>query len=220
MAAEAAARAQDPRESRLGRRRAACPVPVIYCPGAKGPRRGPRSIVHSVLQVMGLELAARTVHRPVGGHPLPFHLPFLRQLETRYRWPAWPRLGPACRSPYLQLISESLGPAMRLWAEAAGNETPDAYLAPARICFGRTRRRGRRPGTGETGTRRPASHPTRPSHSALLTGPAGQASGQHCRGPDRIAAHRVAEPGPGQRRPSGQLDVSSRQACGSRPPPP
>ena len=142
-----------------------------------------------------------------------------RKRDTR-RWPAWPRLGPACRSPYLQLISESLGPAVRPGAEAAGNETPDADLAPARICFGRTRRRGRGPGTGETGTRRPASHPTRPSHSALLTGPAGQASGQHCRGPDRIAAHRVAEPGPGQRRPSGQLDVSSRQACGSRPPPP
>ena len=55
-----------------------------------------------------------------------FRLPFLRQPETRYRWPAWPRLGPACLSPYLQLISESLGPAMRPGAEAAGNETPDA----------------------------------------------------------------------------------------------
>ena len=41
VAAEAAARAPDPRESRLGRRHAACPGParVIYCPGAKGPRR-------------------------------------------------------------------------------------------------------------------------------------------------------------------------------------
>ena len=33
VAAEAADRAPDPRESRLGRRRAASPGPVIYCPG-------------------------------------------------------------------------------------------------------------------------------------------------------------------------------------------
>ena len=70
VAAEAAARALDPRESRLGRRRAACPGQVSYCPGAKGPRRGPRSIMHTVLQVTGLELVDRTGRRPVGGHPL------------------------------------------------------------------------------------------------------------------------------------------------------
>ena len=77
VAAEAAARAPDLRESRLRRWRAACPWPVIYCPGAKGPRRGPRSIVHSVLQGMGLELAARTGRRPVGGHLLLLPASFL-----------------------------------------------------------------------------------------------------------------------------------------------
>ena len=79
VAAEAAARAQDPRESRLGRRRAVCPVPVIYCPGAKGPRRGPRSIVtvHSLLQVTGLELAARTVHRRARGRSPSYSSVFL-----------------------------------------------------------------------------------------------------------------------------------------------
>ena len=61
VAAKAAARAPDPRESRLGRLCAACPGPVIYCPGAKGAPTGPE--VHSLLQVTGLELAARTVHR-------------------------------------------------------------------------------------------------------------------------------------------------------------
>ena len=40
VAAEAAARAPDPRESRLGRRCAACPGLVIYCPGAKGAETG------------------------------------------------------------------------------------------------------------------------------------------------------------------------------------
>ena len=117
-AAAEAARAPDPRDSRLGRRRAACPGPVICCPGAKGPRRGPRSIVQGVLQVAGLELPART-GRPAGpwAVTLFFCLPFSRQPETRHRRPAWPLLWPACRSPYLQLISESLGPAMRPGAE-------------------------------------------------------------------------------------------------------
>ena len=41
VAAEAAARAPDLRESWLGRRCAACPGPVIYCPGAKGAPTGP-----------------------------------------------------------------------------------------------------------------------------------------------------------------------------------
>ena len=56
-AARATARAPEPRESWLGRRvpRAGDLLPW----GQRGPRRGPRSIIHSVLQVPGLELAAR-----------------------------------------------------------------------------------------------------------------------------------------------------------------
>ena len=41
VAAEAASRAPNPRQSRPGRRRAACPGPVIYGPGAKGGPTGP-----------------------------------------------------------------------------------------------------------------------------------------------------------------------------------
>ena len=139
--------------------------------------------MHSVLQVTGLELAARTGRRPVGGHPLLLPSSFLAAAGNEIPEAC---LAPARAGLSVTSISESIGPEMLSGAEAAGNETSDADLA--RICFGPTRKRGRGPGTGETGTRRPASHPTRPSHSALLTGPAGQASGQHCRGPDRIAA--------------------------------
>ena len=78
VGAEATARAPDLRESWLGRRYANCPGPAICCPGAKrGPRPGPRSIIHSVLQVAGLELSARTGCRPVGGHLLLLQPSFL-----------------------------------------------------------------------------------------------------------------------------------------------
>ena len=49
----------------------ACGLPRDYVlrPWAKGPRRVPGSMIFSVLQVTGLELAART-RRPVGFHSL------------------------------------------------------------------------------------------------------------------------------------------------------
>ena len=83
VAAEAAARAQD--QSRLGRRRATCPGQMFYGPEAKGAPTGPEVILF-------------------------FRLPSLWQPDTRHRRPAWPRLGQACQSPYLQWISELLGP--------------------------------------------------------------------------------------------------------------
>ena len=61
--------------------------------GAPAGPTGPGLIIHSVLQVTGLEHAART-RRPMGVHPLLLLL-FLRQLGTRHRTPAWLRLGPA-----------------------------------------------------------------------------------------------------------------------------
>ena len=97
--------------------------------------------MHSVLQVTGLELAARTGRRPVGGHPL---LPSSFLAAAGNETPD-AGLAPARASlsvTHLQLISESLGPGMRPGAEAAGNEKSDADLAPARICFGQTRKRG------------------------------------------------------------------------------
>ena len=117
VAAEAAARAPDPRESWLSRRCAACPGPVIYCPGAKGaPTRADRA--RGGLYTVCFKL--RVWSSPPARAATPwavtfffFSLPFLWQPETRHRRPAWPRLGPACRSPYHQLISESLGPRMR-----------------------------------------------------------------------------------------------------------
>ena len=53
--------------------------------------------------------------------------------------------------------------------------------------------------TGEMGTKQPASHPTRPSHPALLTAPLvslrrAVSTAWVMLGPDRIAAHCEAEP--------------------------
>ena len=101
--------------------------------------------MYNVLQGTGLELAARTRRRPVRVHPL---LPSSclaaggNETPDAGPLPAWLRR--ACRSPYLQFISESLGPRTLPGAEVAANETPDAGLAPARpgICFGPTRKRG------------------------------------------------------------------------------
>ena len=177
VAAEAAARAPDPRESRLGRRCAACPGPVIYCHGAKGAPTGP-AVDYTHCYTVCFKL--RVWSLPPGWAAAPwaftilFRLPFLWQPETRHRRPAWPRLGPTCRSPYLQLISESLGPGMRPAAEATG--TPGTrHRTPTWLRLGSASARlgsgAGGPGTGETGTRRQASHPTRPSHPALLQAP-------------------------------------------------
>ena len=93
-------------------------------------------------------------------------------------------------------------------------------LNAARGGGSRERDTGRQPGSGsdslrpdleagrevpEPGKRGLGGQPVTPLGRATrpATGPAGQASGQHSRGPDRIAAHGEAEPGPGQRRPGG-----------------
>ena len=216
VAAEAAARAQDPRESRLGRWRTACPGPKIYCPGAKGGPTGP--VVDYTQCASSYGSGARRPHGPPPHGRSPSSSVFLSRGSQKRDTGG--RLGPACLSPYLQLISESLGPGMRPGAEAAGNETPDADLAPARICFGPTQRRGARTLNRGNGDQAASQSPHSAEPPGPLTGPAGQASGQHGRGPDRIAAHGEAEHGPGQRRPGGQLDVSAWQACDSRRPPP
>ena len=102
-----------------------------------------------------------------------------------------------------RIFSESTRAANR-WLAGAG-------LDPARISFGPTRKRGAsaRLGSAEvrlgagvvavagTTSRRPASQPTRPSRPAVLKAlPPGQARGQRCRGPDRIAAHCEADSEP------------------------
>ena len=93
-------------------------------------------------------------------------------------------------------------------------------LNAARGGGSRERDTGRRSGSGsdllrpdleagwevpEPGNRGLGGQPVTPLGRATLpaTGPAGQAIGQHSSGPDKIAAHGEAEPGPGQRRPGG-----------------
>ena len=163
----------DPREFWLGRRRAACPGPVIYCPGAKGPRRGPRSIVHRVLQVTGLELAARTGCRPVGGHPL------LQVLPSSFLAAAGNEIPVAGLAPARAGLSVTLSPVdIRVtWAgNAARGGGSWERDTGRRLCscsdlFRPDLKSGREdsdpePGRPEPGTRRPASHPTRRSHPA------------------------------------------------------
>ena len=129
MAAEAAARAPDLRESRLGRRCAACPGQVIYCPGAKGAPTGPEVDYTQCASSCGS--GARRPHGPppVGGHPL---LPSVAAGNET------PEVGLAPARAGLSVTLSPVDTGMLPGAEAAGNETPDADLAPARICFGPT----------------------------------------------------------------------------------
>ena len=177
VAAEAAARAQD--QSRLGRRRATCPGQMFYGPEAKGAPTGPEVILF-------------------------FRLPSLWQPETRHRRPAWPRLGPVCQSPYLQKISESLGPGMR--PRGGGSWERDT---------------GRRPGSGsdllrpdseagredpEPGKRGLGGQPVTPLARATQVPPVRRAV-RVSTAAVRIGSlltgrsHGEAETGPGQRRP-------------------
>ena len=67
--------------------------------------------------------ARRCTRRPMAIHPL-LRLPVSRERDTGRRLGACS--GQLSWSPYLHVISESLGPRMRTGAEAAGNETPEA----------------------------------------------------------------------------------------------
>ena len=65
VASEPAARTPDPRWSRPGRRRAACPGPVIYGPGAKGAPTGPGVDYTQCASTYGSEV--RRPHAPSRG---------------------------------------------------------------------------------------------------------------------------------------------------------
>ena len=115
-------------------------------PARRSAALGPRDTTSSglfiprVLQVAGLAHAARR-RRPKGIHPL-LLLPVSRQLGTRHWTPARLRLGPAQPVSLSQLDIRVTGPGVLPGAAAAGNETPGTSQAPARISFGRTRKRG------------------------------------------------------------------------------
>ena len=150
-----------------------------------------------------------------------FRHSFSRQQETRHRRPAWPRLGPACRSPVDIRVARARNAAR---GGGSGERDTGRRLGSGSDLLRTDSEAGcEDPETGKLGLGgQPVSPLGRATQPCLQAPPdgAGQVSGQHCRSPDRIAAHFEAEPGPGQRRPSAELDVSSWQACGSRPPPP
>ena len=94
-------------------------------PWGQGAPTGPGLIIHSVLQVMGLEHAARSAVQWA------FALFF-----AHCRWERdTGRLlgsgsGQLSRSPYLHLISESLGPEVRLEARGVGSQERDTGSWP------------------------------------------------------------------------------------------
>ena len=109
-------------------------------------------------------------------------------------------------------------------SETRGGQLGTRHQTPAWLRLGSASARlgsaAQGPGNWGTGTCRPASHPPRPSHPALLTAPPVRqtVSTAAVLTGSRLTARR--SPGPGQRRPGGQLDVSARQARDSRLPPP
>ena len=162
--------------------------------------------------------AARTRRRPVGAHPL-----LLSSCLAAAGTEAGLAPGPGCRPPYLQLISESLGPGMLPGRRQLGTR----HRTPAWLRLGSASARlgnaAQGPGTGETGTRRPASHPTRPSHPALHTGRAVSTAAVRIgsrltarRSPDRgngsTAVNWTSQPG----RPGLRLAISTAQTVAVR----
>ena len=131
--------------------------------------------------------------------------------------PAGLWLGPAWRVTLFQLEIRLARHGVRAGPAAAGNETPDVGLAPARTSSGPTRKRGV---AGVTGTRLQASHPTRPIFRASpMTQPLRRAVDTTAVLTGSLHTARWS-PGPGQLLPGGQPDVSARRARDSRRPPP
>ena len=134
-----------------------------------------------MLQVAGLELAARTGRRPVGGHLLLLQSFFLvaagNETPEAGLAPAWAGLSVTLSPVDIRVARVRNAPG----AEAAGNETPDADLAPAAEYGSDLLRPDLEAGQEdpEPGKRGLGCQPVTPLGRATrpATGPAGQASG-------------------------------------------